>query len=692
MKRFSLENSRKILIHILLFNIFICISSEPVFSQIPAIDSSAILTPQIPEKVYSVKDTVITAYDTIIIVTHFFIRKKDTLITANQLIPFTFPPVVAGKDTIVEVFFRTRLHNDTVFTLNERVLSKIEKFSEKDNWFSKLFRNMVVFEDKYVPEDTLPKIPINNVKTEDRYMKYEDWVIGEIKIDVLNALGYSINDRYKRPRSLLEKGGNAIRIKTYKNIIRNKLLFKPGDCVNSVNIAESERLLRQTNYIYDALILLEPRTNTDTVDIYVRSQDLWSLSAGGAYDPASSATDLSTRDVNFLGLGHQFDNAVKLNSALPSGLNYEGMYFINNIYRSQSQGQVFFRYQNGEKRMGTGVNREFLSSSIVWAGGVNFFRNEVNTIPSNDTTLTRIGYNIQDLWIGYALQGRIKRQFQGNRIFLTGRFIGTDYFIRPEERSPNDFNNNQLYLLSAGYFNRKFLKDNYIFQLGRTEDIPTGSMLTIIGGIKTERGIMSYYRAVQATISQLFTKVGYIYAGAGVGSFLRNGAVVDGSFYTKVLYYSPLIKLSKWNMRSFLGIRTYSAFNNVSSFKTNINRENGLRGLNSDFLTGTRKLVINFEKDFFPSINLLGFRFGLLFFADWAWVGNGPGFINKNSFQHGYGIGVRMRNENLIFSMVQVLLGIYPNATKVDQVPLQFLERTRYFFNFNDLEFSRAST
>ncbi|MFL5729066.1 MAG: hypothetical protein ACJ75J_06205, partial [Cytophagaceae bacterium] len=264
---------------------------------------------RVPYKLISRKDTLFSPNDTVIITRDLIIKDKTipTTITLQHIrgtdtITTYIDTLIVTSDTIV-----ARI--DTIRTRNEKILLSVEQFSKKKNIFSRLLRNFMVFEKKQSVDNNASV----SSQTEDKpYENFNGKVIRDIEIRVLDVFGRSIQDPGKKPKSLLEKGGNVIHIKSQRWIIRNKLLFRKGERLEPLKISESERLLRQANFIYDSRIQVRDLPGKDTVDIIVISQDVWSISGGAGYDQAHNSPAFSLEDVTFLGLGPQGGGALKL--------------------------------------------------------------------------------------------------------------------------------------------------------------------------------------------------------------------------------------------------------------------------------------------------------------------------------------------------------------------------------------------
>lgn len=115
-----------------------------------------------------------------------------------------------------------------------------------------------------------------------------------------------------------------------------------------------------------------------------------------------------------------------------------------------------------------------------------------------------------------------------------------------------------------------------------------------------------------------------------------------------------------FNTRFTTGIgRFENEYITLSSNGTGINTD-GI-GLNSDALRGTKRLLINYENILFSRLSLVGFRVAFITFANLGLVSFQDHALFKGPLYQGYGIGFRLRNENLTFNSFQIRLSYYPN-------------------------------
>jgi hypothetical protein len=125
-------------------------------------------------------------------------------------------------------------------------------------------------------------------------------VIGEItllKADVFD-LSNPEEDRW------LFRQANRFHIDTRDTTISKHLLFKPGDIISKRLLDESERILRNKKYIYDADIKAQPGAD-GKVDVVVHTRDIWSLAPELSISRSGgeTRTRIGLEETNLLGRG-----------------------------------------------------------------------------------------------------------------------------------------------------------------------------------------------------------------------------------------------------------------------------------------------------------------------------------------------------------------------------------------------------
>src|SRR5205814_8643075 len=110
---------------------------------------------------------------------------------------------------------------------------------------------------------------------------YRNRIIRNIQIVTLEPFGYSVHDTTVHQHSLLQKAGNFLHQRSTRLTIKNQLLIKKNTPLDPVKLKESERIIRQSAYVYDVLFHVEPVEGTnDSVDVVIIEQDLFSKGLG----------------------------------------------------------------------------------------------------------------------------------------------------------------------------------------------------------------------------------------------------------------------------------------------------------------------------------------------------------------------------------------------------------------------------
>ena len=114
-------------------------------------------------------------------------------------------------------------------------------------------------------------------------------------------------------------------------------------------------------------------------------------------------------------------------------------------------------------------------------------------------------------------------------------------------------------------------------------------------------------------------------------------------------------------IRNFVNVSYTRGYDRNNEEYLTIPKTNGFSGFANDSLNGDQRLIVDLESVVFNPVNVLGFRFAFFGFADMAFLAATNAVINKGNFLTGFGIGIRIRNDNLIFKTFQIRLGFFPD-------------------------------
>lgn len=589
-----------------------------------------------------------------------------------------------------------RFDKDTVLILPDTLFYKVKGnfYSRlKDRWYQRKFTKQLFNLLFSLPSEDFGLDTTKLVKSENPFLSFQGKTIGNISLVKLEALGTNMEDLSKRPESVVQKLGNTINFNTRDRVIKNNLLFEEGDAVNPSILADNERIIRELPFIKDARIIVRERPESpNVVDIEILTRDVLALSVD-LEARAIDAAILRINHKNIFGSGHEIDNRFSVDDGATQKFSYRGRYRVPNIKRSFTSLEL--RYGDTENLDETTlqIKRDFVSPSIKFAGGLEWsqqkirertLENIVSDLDFDEVFLIR-QFDYQNAWLarGFPIRTRKPELRDRSRIILSGRISNIDYLQRPEvaKNTNKRFHNRLLSIGGIGFSQRRYFKDQLIFGYGRTEDIPYGMSVELLAGHEWGEFYDRTYLAGRISRGGYLGLLGYFYAGFSAEGFLHEGNSEQGQVRTDFRYISNLIDNGRWKFRQFITLNYTRGFNRFEGEFIDIRDKNGIRGLTSNTLRGTQRLLLNIETVAFTPIDLLDFRLALFGFADFGLINNGNRDIFREKSQKGYGIGFRIRNDNLTFNAVEIRLAYYPDVpVGIDAVDLDLSGNSGFRF------------
>lgn len=569
----------------------------------------------------------------------------------------------------------------------------IEKFSKKRKSTNFLYN--LLFRPVPSPKTQKPKLKSKEKKNLQKpYSAFEGKIIREIHIRTLDPFGNSVTDTIRATQNTLTKGGNHVHIKTQQITIRNLLLIQRNEPFDSLLVKESERLIRSQRYVHEVSFeVVSAGKKSDSVDIYIRVLDTWSLIPEGAISTSSYTIQLT--DKNFLGLGHRFQNVFTRNYI--EGTNaFKTNYSIPNIRNTYINTTLHYAI-DGHKNYIRSINidRPFFSPFAKWAAGAYLLRQfQNNSVRLNDAVFLQqnIKYNSQDYWAGNARQ-----IFKGNSenarttsLILSTRFLRIRYLEKPIELydPTRAYSNEEFYMASVGISTRKYVQDKYIFKYGLTEDVPVGRTVVITGGYQVKNNIGRTYVSARISFGN-YIPWGYISSNFEYGTFFRTSRAEQGVFTAGINYFTNQFEIGQWKFRQFVKPQVTLGIHRFSYEKVTINNENGLRGFNTSTLAGTKKVVVTLQTQSYAPWSILGFRFGPYLIYSLGLLGNDrSGFKNSHMYSQ-FSLGVLIKNEFLVFNYFQLSVSFYPVVPGDGENILKINSNSTTDFGFRDFSIGK---
>jgi len=593
------------------------------------------------------------------------------------------------------LFFVLLITNDLAFAQDTIVpkdsthfYENIETYSERSKFGSFMFRLLF----KPVAAD-LPQKKENKRQIQEPYSSFEGKVIRNINIETLAPFGNSIHDTITSSLNYISRAGNNLHINTRTIAIRNLLLIRKNKIFDAQLVKESERLVRSMNYITDVLFYVQFATeSTDSVDIFIRELDKWSLIPGGSM--ADSRIAFNLRENNFLGLGHEFQNNFAWNHST-GNYAYKTNYFVPNIRNTYINSTLQYgtdKYGNLIKSFA--VDRPFFSPFAKWAAGINFSQNlHKDSIWS--VNFMRFKYNQQDYWAGSAIRifsGNTENQRTTNFI-SSARFIRTRFLEKPLETidTLQFYTDENFYLSSFGISSRQYVQDKFIFKFGITEDVPVGKVISLTGGYQKKNDAGRVYLGTRFSSGNYYSW-GYLSSNIEYGTFLSSSKAEQGVFSAGVNYFTKLIEIGQWKFRQFIKPQLIIGINRIDYDSLTINNEYGLRGFNSPSLSGNSRLLFTSQTQLYAPWNFIGFHFGPYLNFSLGMLGDvSKGFRNSKLYSQ-FGLGVLIKNDHLVLSAFQLSLSFFPIIPGKGDNVFKFNSFQTVDFGFRDFEIGKPAT
>ena len=544
------------------------------------------------------------------------------------------------------------------------IYTEIESFSKRGK-FTKFMYSLIFRPVAHKSSTKKGKKKVYKKLIQKPYNTFEGKIIRHINIETLDPFGYSIGDTIYRSPNFLSKTGNELHVKSQRITIRNLLLIHQNQVFDSLLVKESERLVRSQRYIRDVSFFVKAAAKaSDSVDIFIRELDIWSIIPKGS--ASSSKTTINLADKNFLGLGHELQGDFTRNYS--KGINsFHTNYSIPNLRNSYVRGTVHFG-KEGNKNFNRSftIDRPFFSPFAKWAAGVNFthqFFNDSVLFDTNQFGMLRYKFNSQDYWVGNAI-----RLFGGNSEYnRTTNFISTVRFLRVHYLEKpgglfdtlNRFSDENFYMASMGVSTRQYVQDKYIFKFGITEDVPIGKVFSLTGGYQEKSGTGRVYLGGRISMGGYYPW-GYLSSNFEYGTFIHASHVEEGVFTAGIDYFTGLIEWGKWKFRQFVKPQLTLGFNRFASDSLTLNDSFGLVGFHTTALKGTSRLLLTVQSQVYAPWNFIGFRFGPYLNCTLGMLSDKLTGFRKSKVYSQIGVGVLIKNENLILNTFQLSLSFYP--------------------------------
>ncbi len=480
------------------------------------------------------------------------------------------------------------------------------------------------------------------------YEPYKGRVISHVAIDRIPI--------FDTAGSWFERAGNAIHVQTRERVIRRDLLFEEGDTLDPQELVRNLQLLRSRRYISDLNIRVMPDlADTDRVVLVVRIRDSWTIAPDGSWR-GDGETMVGLSDENFLGWGNRFDVETNFDRR---DFSYGGnvvKYEMPNLLGTFFKGEVGGGRKFDESIFRAAIEKELIQpTDYLFGSSYERAKRVFDERDPDNVIYERI--KVTDIWGGYShLIPSIR-----SSIYLIPHFSRVRFNERPEVNpilNPAYHERDEL-LVSLGMYREKFLTTNMIYGYGTHEYVGTGYGAELVGGYHWGEFYNGCYFGVGLKGGD-FVSFGFIHGDLSLGTYInpRNGAWHRSIGQINLRWFSNLLSARRFNVRQFATLNYTQGWNRLMGANEGLDFEQDVTIRNLDDVDeGISRLCLNTETVLFTPYQPLGFRITLFGYADFGLLGSNFNPF-RNSFYSSVGLGIRVKNERLIFSAFELQLGI----------------------------------
>jgi hypothetical protein len=527
---------------------------------------------------------------------------------------------------------------------------------------------------------------------------YAGRVVRSVDVQVLDPFGFDLADSSAMPTVWVQRAGNSLHRTTRQYLIREFVLVKQNELFDPLEAAESERLLRASPMVNDARIFVVPvHGGTDTVDVHILVLDKWSLEAWG--DLSTSSGTVTVIDRNLLGLGQQLELRTTMGTRdLVEAI--EGRHQVYNIKGTYISSLLEYTKDEFNDRIGLHFNRPFFSPLTRWAGAAGLTRSWTRIPVTDDQgTLLRMDHIEPldlDTWLGrsFPLAGLPSDPARSSAIVTGFRYARTRYSARPPIDSTGvpDHPDVDRYLLSVGLSVRQYYRERYLYRFGVMEDVPEGLLVKLTGGLRVREGENEplAYSGIELSRGRHYRHFGYATLQLAYGTFWEGGDRVDETLRMDFRYFTDLFRLERWYLRQFVTLAAVHIDRKLPTERLDLNGDQ-LFGFRSASVSGTHKELLKFETVAYAPWRVLGFRFAPVLLAGFGTIGEAADPLLTGRIHTALGLGILVRNENLLVKTFEVSFSFYPYVPEENGWVLDAGRFTDFTPRLSDFAFSQPN-
>lgn len=477
-------------------------------------------------------------------------------------------------------------------------------------------------------------------------LEAEGAVVGDISIN--NGSIFDLDN--PEEDNWLYQLANKVHLKTRPGVIRQQLLFEPGDEFSSRVLDESERILRSNRYIQEASIR-PVRIENGAADIEVDTSDTWTLTPDISFGHkgGESSAGFGLHETNLFGTGIQLGVSYKTNVDRDStSIKYydrhlgDSWYGLEALYADNSDGYT--------RRLA--IDKPFYSLDSTDARGFSLLDNDqIESLYDRGEVLADYRHRAQshEFHVGWSkgLNAGWARRYTTGLAYDEHNFLPADGSRTPISIVPED--RKLVYpFVGIEFMQDEFEKAENVDQINRTEDRYLGTLFSArLGYSSTAFGADRNAWLVNARARKGF--------GNFESSSLLLASDLDTRWETDGLQNFVLQASAKYYKRQSEKRLFYASLSGMYGHNLDIDNQlylggdNGLRGYPLRYQGGDKSALLTLEQRYFTDwypFHLFRVGGAVFFDAGRTW-GSSPVSTDSLGLQKDIGVGLRLGNTRL---------------------------------------------
>ncbi len=442
------------------------------------------------------------------------------------------------------------------------------------------------------------------------------------------------------------RGANALHIVTRESTIRAQLLFAGGDRYSGRLLRESERILRDNEYLWDAWIT-PVRYEDGVVDVRVVTRDVWTLEPGISFSRSGgeNRSGFEIVDQNFLGRGGELSIGRRSDEERDSTIFQYG---DKNLGASWLSLDLNYTDSSDGRTQSIYLRRPFYALDTRWAAGTGLLDDD--RLESVYELGEEVGefrqktssFNVFYGWSDGLEDGWVKR-------WRTGWVYDHRRFSQSTGSKPSPFVPDDRKLvypyLAYELIEDRFFETRNLDQIARTEDVYLGRRADLVLGWSDR----AFGASQDALMFQAAVSAGY---GDPMTTMFTLSANLQGRLESEDLANTVISGTARLYKRQserrtfFAGLSADVGRNLDLESPLEIGGDSGLRGYPLRYQRGEQRMLFTLEQRYYTDIYLFRiFRLGGAVFYDMGrtW-GDNPAGQDSVGWLRDLGFGLRFAN------------------------------------------------